>query len=178
MAAGAGLEQCAEAAEAKRLYQLLNRWRETRVGNVLPTQPNRLARTAGARRWCITAWTTCASPAKTPLGAIPVKSPLAEAAKSPLGANPVTTPLGEPSKITAWRAQQNRRLASPAKSPLGEPSKIAAWRRVQYLPRLAAKPVITPLDGEPINHAAWREASVYLAWRPMRFRRGGRGGCG
>ena len=153
MAAGAGLEQCAEAAEAKRLYQLLNRWRETRVGNVLPTQPNRLARTAGARRWCITAWTTCASPAKTPLGAIPVKSPLAEAAKSPLGANPVTTPLGEPSKI-------------------------AAWRRVQYLPRLAAKPVITPLDGEPINHAAWREASVYLAWRPMRFRRGGRGGCG
>ena len=92
----------------------------------------------------------------------------------------------EPSNDAAWRTQQNHRLASPAKSPLGEaaksplgePSKIAAWRRVQYLPRLAAKPVITPLDGEPINHAAWREASVYLAWRPMRFRRGGRGGCG
>ena len=161
MAAGAGLEQCAEAAEAKRLYQLLNRWRETRVGNVLPTQPNRLARTAGARRWCITAWTTCASPAKTPLGAIPVKSPLAEAAKSPLGANPVTTPLGEPSKITAWRAQQNRRLASPAKSPLGEPSKIAAWRgskiaawRTQQNRRLATSPVFTSLGREASNHAA------------------------
>ena len=135
MAAGAGLEQCAEAAEAKRLYQLLNRWRETRVGNVLPTQPNRLARTAGARRWCITAWTTCASPAKTPLGAIPVKSPLAEAAKSPLGANPVTTPLGEPSKITAWRAQQNRRLASPSTTPLG------------------AKPVFISLGGPCVSGA-------------------------
>ena len=59
----------------------------------------------------------------------------------PLGAKPVTTPLG----------------AKPVFASLiggGGASIYPAWRRSQYLSRLAASPVMTPLDDE---------ASIYPA---------------